>query len=101
MISRIGTRIHCQMTQGGSQFEAVVVNISLGGAFLSSKHLPPTGSSVKLTLKVPALKGDLKLEGKVVRGSWVMSDHGKLGRFGIRFSHTSLDLIKLISSLDK
>ncbi len=100
-ISRVATRMDCQLTQGGNTFDAVIINLSLGGAFISSKNLLPTGSSVTLTLKSPELKNDLKLEGTVLRGDWVMSDHGKLGRFGIRFSHTSLDLIKLISSLNK
>jgi hypothetical protein len=79
--------------------EAVVVDLSLKGAFLSSKFLPPKGGDVTLNLKVPLLKRTLMLDGKVIRGCWAMSDHGKLSRFGIRFSHASSDLIELINRL--
>jgi hypothetical protein len=100
-ISRIAARLNCQLMHEGNKFEAVVLDISLNGAFLSSTHLPPTGSTVAIALKPPTSNHDLTLEGKVIRGTWAMSDHGKLGRFGIRFSHNSLDLIKLIGSLNK
>jgi len=100
-VSRIGTRLNCRLTEGANEFDAVVLNLSIGGAYLSSKHLPPTGSTVKIALQSPALKKDIILEGYVVRGTWAMSDHGKLGRFGIRFSYTSLDLVRVISSLEK
>jgi len=78
-----------------------MIDLSFGGAFLSSKFLPPTGSAISVTLKNPALKKELKLEATVQRGTWVMSDHGKRGRFGIRFIHVPLDLVKLINSLNK
>jgi hypothetical protein len=98
-ISRVVARLDCMFTCDGVSHEAVMVDLSLKGAFLSSRWLPPPGSKITATLQTPLLARTLKLEGEVMRGDWIMSDHGKLGRFGIRFSHTSLELIELINKL--
>ncbi len=74
-----------------------MIDISLNGAFLSSTFMPQIGDSVTLKLKLPPHKDSLELPGKVVRGAWAMSDHGKLGRFGLRFSHTPLDIVRFIN----
>ena len=97
--SRIIVRQKCQITYEGVSREGVIVDLSLKGAFLSAKFLPPKDSDVTITLRTPLLKRDLILTGKVVRGNWGMSDHGELGRFGIRFSYSPLDLIEAINKL--
>ncbi len=99
--SRITTRLNCRFAHEGSQRDGLILNLSLGGAYISSKHLPSVGSAISLTLHSPVSQSDLKLNGKVIRGNWTISDHGKLARFGIRFSHSSLDLVKLINSLNR
>jgi hypothetical protein len=99
VISRVLARLNCGLTCEGVSHEGVIVDLSLKGAFLSSRWLPPQGSNVASTLQTPLLKKILILEGKVLRGHWIMSDHGKMSRFGIRFSHTPLDLIELINKL--
>jgi len=76
-----------------------MVDISLKGALISSKFLPPKQGHVTITLQTPHLKKPLILPGEVTRGDWTMSEHGKMGRFAIRFSHTPLDLIGLINKL--
>jgi hypothetical protein len=83
----------------GNSYEAVLLDVSLTGAFLSSKCMPKIGESVTLKLKTPNSKNGIELVGKIIRGVWVVSDHGKLGRFSIRFSHTPLDLIMFINKL--
>jgi hypothetical protein len=45
------------------------------------------------------LKNALILEGKVIRGAEDISDRGSLGKFGIKFNQTSLDLIRIINRL--
>jgi hypothetical protein len=96
-ISRIGTRFECHFTHEGARHNAVVIDLSLNGAFLSAKVLPQIGDLVTLSLKLPTSKNTMEVQGKVIRGTWGNSDHGKLGRFGIRFSHTPLDIVKFIS----
>jgi hypothetical protein len=99
-ISRVVTRLDCQITFDGVSRDAVIVDLSLRGAFLSSSFLPPKDGAVTITLKSPISKKVLKLEGKVVRGGWGMSDHGQLSRFGVRFSHAPLDLAEIIRKLN-
>lgn len=96
-ISRIPVRINCHFTHAGVSHEALMTNISLSGAFFSSKYLPQVGATVALGLKLPDSKKDLEIQCTVIRGNWGMSDHGKLARFGVRFSHTPLDLLTFIS----
>ena len=98
-ISRVIARLDCEFISEGVCYKAVVVDLSLRGALLSSKYLPPKGIHVTVTMQPPHVKKTLTLEGKVIRGGWGMSEHGELGRFGIQFSHSSLDLIELISKL--
>ena len=100
LISRVAALLECQFTFAGVNYEATIVDLSLQGAFLSSKFLPPNDSSVTVSLQTPHLKEKLVVEGKVIRGGWGMSELGELSRFGIRFSHSSLDLIELISRLN-
>ncbi len=97
--SRVMVRLDCQCTFNGVNYPAVIVDLSLKGAFLSAKFLPPVGSAVTVTLQTPHLRRDLTVEGSVARGTRVMTEHGEQGRFGIRFNNTPLDLVVLINKL--
>jgi hypothetical protein len=99
MISRIRARLNCRFTHEGVSREAVIIDLSLNGAYLASKFLPPKDSTVTITLKTSPSKNALTLEGKVVRGGSSLSDHGSLSRFGIQFNQQSLELIGLLYSL--
>ncbi len=92
-------RLDCQFTFEGVSHKAVIIDISLKGAFFSARFLPPNGSTICVSLPSPASKKDLAFNGTVIRGTWAMSDHGKLGRFGIRFGFANADLITLINKL--
>jgi hypothetical protein len=41
----------------------------------------------------------MKLDGKVIRGGWGISDQGAIGKFGVRFSPNDSSLITLINKL--
>ncbi len=97
--SRVMARLDCHFKHEGNSYEAVIVDLSIKGAFLSAKILPPNGSVVTVDMQPPAVKRPLSFKGVVIRGTWGMSEHGKLGRFGIRFSDTPLDLLTLIAKL--
>jgi len=99
MISRVPARLNCRFTYEGISREAVIIDLSLNGAYLASKFLPPNGGSVKVTLNIPPSKNVLTLEGKIIRGGSTTSHHGSLSRFGIKFDRQSLDLIGLLTSL--
>jgi len=98
-ISRVSTRFTCHFTHEGVSREAVVIDLSFTGALLSSKSMPPIGSHVSVTLKPPAVKETIKLDAKVIRGGWGLSDHGTIGKFGIRFLQNRPQLMPLITKL--
>jgi len=83
----------------GASHKAVIVNLSLKGAYLSAKILPPSGSIITIVIPPPAVNKDLVFSGTVTRGTWVTSEQGRLGRFGIRFGITPPELMLLISKL--
>lgn len=98
-ISRLETRIDCQFDFEGIRYDAVIIDLSLRGAYLSSRFLPPSGSSITITLQSAHLDRPLVLEGKVRRGISGMSGHGSSGRFGFEAIKPPLDLTKLVSNL--
>ncbi|MDM7995022.1 MAG: PilZ domain-containing protein [Acidobacteriota bacterium] len=100
-VSRVMARLNCSYTSGEKKYDGVIVNLSLKGAFISSKFLPPEGSTVTVELKPPAVKKPLSFQSTVLRGTWAMSEHGKMGRFGIRFDVSNPDLMLLVARLHR
>ncbi len=72
--SRIAALLDCEVKYRGITLKAVIVDLSLNGALLSSKYLPPKGDAVTVFLQSPQLKEPLALESTVVRGAWAMSE---------------------------
>jgi hypothetical protein len=99
-ISRVIARLDCQFTYEGITHKAVMVDLSLKGAFFSAAFLPPKDSHITVTLNSPATRKPLVFDGTITRGTWAMSDHGKLARFGIHFRYAPADLIALIGKLN-
>jgi hypothetical protein len=97
--SRLSALLDCEFTYKELTHKAVIVDLSLNGALLSSKFLPPKGSIVKILLRSPHLEEPLALDGTVIRGAWNMSDHGELSRFAVQFDGLTLDLVKILNSL--
>ena len=98
--SRLSALLDCEFTFKELTHKAVIVDLSLNGALLSSKFLPPKGTTVKILLPSPQLKETLALDGTVVRGGWGMSDHGEKSRFSVQFDSLTPDLIKILNSLN-
>jgi hypothetical protein len=98
-ISRMIIRLDCQFTHEGVTHKAVMVDLSLKGAFFSATFLPPKDSLITVTLNSPVAKKPLVLDGTVIRGTWAMSDHGRRSRFGINFRYAPADLIALITTV--
>jgi hypothetical protein len=98
--SRVMARLDCHFTHEGVSQKAVIVNLSLKGAYLSAKALPPNGTTITVALNPPAARKEILFSGTVTRGTWANSEQGKISRFGIRFGTLPLDLIVLINSLN-
>jgi len=99
MVSRVPARLNCHFAYDGASYEGVIIDLSLNGAYIASKFLPPKDAYVTVNLMPPAAKNPIILEGKVIRGGSTVSDHGSLSRFGIRFNRQSLELLNLLASL--
>jgi hypothetical protein len=97
--SRLSALTDCEFTFKELPHKAVIVDLSLIGALLSSKFLPPRGSSVKILLQPPHLKEPLTLDGTVVRGGWGTSDQGEISRFAVQFDSLTADLIRVLNRL--
>ena len=88
--ARVSTLLTCHYTYEGVRREAVLHDISLRGALLSSKFMPPIDKTISILLKPSGSTDDLRLEGKIVRGGWEISEHGNFGKFSVRFTDTPL-----------
>src|SRR5512139_3779658 len=97
-LSREIVRLDCEFTCEGATHQAVLVDLSPKGAFFSADSLPPNGSIITVRLNSPFTDKPLVFSGKVVRGTWVMSDHGKRSRFGITLAYPPVGLIRLMSA---
>ncbi|MBN1569019.1 MAG: PilZ domain-containing protein [Acidobacteria bacterium] len=97
--SRIMSRLECNFTFEGKQHKAMILDLSMKGAFLSSAFMPPNGSHIIVEIQQPGAKKDLIFNGTVIRGNWGHSEHGRRGRFGIRFPDAPIGLLALISKL--
>ncbi len=98
-VSRLPAQLACVFVHEGATRPATITDLSLGGAFLTSKFLPPKGSNITISLETPQLKKPLTLVGTVVHGLWGMSEQGDVSRFGVRFIGAPPGLIGLIRVL--
>ncbi len=98
-MSRVPARLKCEIIFEQVTYPAVLVDISLGGAFLTSKFLPPVNSIIQVCVHSGYLRKPLTVKAMVVRGVWAMTHDGKTGRFGVRFHDSSLELIHLVNGL--
>lgn len=99
MIGRVATRLECQFDTAESSSDAVIIDLSLRGAYLSAKSLPSEGAAIRITINTKLLDKPLTIQGMVKRSIPGMSDHGRTGRIGVEFNRPSLELSRLISQL--
>jgi len=98
-VSRMPARLACTFTHEGIIRPATVTDLSLGGAFLTSKFLPPKASAITISVEAPQSQKTVVLTGTVVRGSWGTSEQGDVCRFGVHFSNIAPGLIGLLRTL--
>jgi CheY-like chemotaxis protein len=64
---RYRTQIAAELRYGGRVFSGTVVDLSRGGIMLQCQHLPPRGTPVGVTLRLPVPHAQVELTGYVVR----------------------------------
>jgi hypothetical protein len=94
-ISRLLVNMDCEFMYQDIKREAIITNLSLKGASLVSKCLPPIGTNISITLKTPLLEKTMTLAGKVTRSGFPVGSIR--GRFGISFGYTPLELVKFVT----
>jgi len=117
-LSRISVQMECRFTSDEKEYGALMLDLSQGGALISSTLLPAQQdiieddrsskkdedfpdqeSRVSITLDAIGLKGPMTLCGTIKRSAIGMSEYGKVAQFGVEFEHTPLELLRLISRL--
>jgi len=97
--ARVNAHLVCQFSFQKHDYEAMIKDISLKGAFLWSAFMPPVGSNVVITVQTPLLASPLVLEATVVRTDCSLNERGTAGSFAVIFNSSPLGLVKLISLL--
>jgi hypothetical protein len=98
-ISRSITMMDCHFAHNGTNRAAVILNISLKGALLSSKFAPPAGETITLSFKMPALDQELYLEAKVLRDMNDVWELGSTRKFSVSFKNVNSQLLTLITRI--
>ena len=104
-LSRVVLNMECLLESDGRKYNALMVDLSQGGALLSTtlllfEDIPETQSKVSVTLKEgDILKAPLVLEGTIRRSSIGISEFGKEAKLGIEFKEPPLALLRLIRLL--
>ena len=117
-LSRISVQMECRFKSDDKEYGALMLDLSQGGALLSSTLLPTQQDNIEdeyfskkdeefpeeesrvcITLDAAGLKGPMTLSGTIKRSAIGMSEYGKVAQFGVEFEHTPLELLRLISRL--
>ncbi len=96
---RAKVHLDCQVLFEGDEYDAVIQDISLLGAFLWSSFTPPHDATVSIRLKPAFMEDPIILEGNVVRRDCKQTEKGPVGAFAITFGHNSPGLLRLIDRL--
>ena len=97
--SRLIAQLECDLKYKKADYRAVIVDLSSKGALISSPFVPALDDLIEITIRSQHLKKDLNLTGQVLRSTDAMTEHGKRGRFVVRFRESPLDLTLLIGKI--
>jgi hypothetical protein len=98
-VPRKKVHLDCQVIFEGNEYDGVIQDISIMGAFLWSCFMPPHDSAVSLRLKPSHMKPPLILKGNVVRRDSHYREHGKAGAFAIIFNNNSANLLQSLGTV--
>jgi len=106
--SRIFVQVECRFKSEEKDYEALMIDLSQGGALLSStfqpsqETVPTVENKVAITIDTGGkVKSPMTLNGTIKRSSIGASEFGKVVQLGIEFESTSLELLRLINVLSK
>ncbi|MBN2241691.1 MAG: PilZ domain-containing protein [Acidobacteria bacterium] len=91
--------LDCSFTCRDADHHAVMVNLSLKGALLSSRIEAPKGEIIDLHIPSEFTGGMIILKGMVVRSTKTLTDHGPRYKTVVHFNGTPPDLRILLAKL--
>ena len=102
---RYEAEVPSEIRYGGRVFACTCIDVSRGGVMLQSEHIPPVGTEVGATLRVPLPVPPVSLVGRVVRVNLVKVNGRDVAQVGVEFSNfaprSEQDLIAFITALDR
>ena len=93
----VSGQTRCMFRSDGVEYKASIVDLSQGGALISSRYLPDHRSKISITLQTENMEAPLTLEGIVSRRSMFGSEEN--GKFGVEFENPPPELAQLIEVL--
>ena len=106
--SRVFVQIECRFESDEKEYDALMLDLSQGGALLAStflpdeKNIPSQENKITITIEgIDVLKAPLALSGTIRRSNVGMSEFGKMAQFGIEFENSPLELLRLIGAMSK
>lgn len=102
---RYETDVPGEIRYGGRVFACTCIDVSRGGVMLQADHIPPVGTEVGATLRVPMAVPAISLVGRVIRVNLVKADGRDVAHVGVEFTNfaarSEQDLISFITALDR
>ena len=84
-VPRVRALLGCLFTFEEIGYEALIRDISLKGAFLWSKFMPPPAADLSIKVDASFPKTPLFLESRVVRSDRKSTGQGTVGVFAVKF----------------
>ena len=88
---------------GGRVFEGKAADISRGGVMVQCGQMPPVGTDIAVSMRLPTCTSSVEVSGRVARVDMVRGGHGS--GIGIEFERFAgkgeSELITFISGLDE
>ncbi len=95
--SRLRAFIPCRVTTDEETHGGRLLEVSLGGAAVSSRYVPSKGESIQIVVEIGDPRKTVSLPGTVVRVTRYVSDYmGESCRFGVRFNGVTPESMMLI-----
>ena len=93
--------LSCRFIFERNEHDALITDISPGGAFLESDFLPPVGANISIRIDTSLVGIRLILKARVLRRDLKKSGRGNREGVGIQFNKDSLKLKKFINKYAK
>jgi hypothetical protein len=89
----VGVALPCRFVLSGTIQTGTLLDLSIGGAFIGSSHVPSPDEYVTLLLRFPGSSAETEIACQVTHSGWYLADFQNLEGFGVRFVEPSQEAI--------